>query len=367
MVTGEVRPFEAELKCASWTDDIFSMRRPELYEVLLKPIHEVPCAPMYGPAPVVLPTGGPDVVKAAMMQLSRTHTRQCTEWMTKRQISYASRRGAHVGVLPELWCFHRGEVEKDPKEAADYSASMLNTMLACAAEHSICLSFSLVEKSADDIFHHTAYLVGPEGLVGKYRKAHLDKKERKWATPGNELASVLKVDALGKVALMIGSEVWIPEVSRCLALEGVEMVLHPTDWDRIEAGEMAATERTSENRFHLVSVTRLDCPGKLGSQTTLAGEYIGGEPIPLMRFPQGVWTRHNVEEQVIVDLHRRQAHCKMMGDHLDPVAKRFPNLYSVCTQPLDELFTWRNTTAARPGDYEDELRPLRGSMNMKCC
>jgi len=346
MIVGEVRPFEAESKACSWTDDLLAMRRPELYGAMTRPLGEVPCAAMYGPAPKVLPFDGPEVVKVAMMQLSFTHTRPCTEWMTKRQISYASRRGAQLGVLPALWCFRRGEVEADPKGAAEYSAEVLQRMLLAAREGGLHLSFTLVEGGPGGELYHTAYLINGDGVVAKYRKAHLSSAELRWATPGGALAQVHQT-SLGRLALMIGDEVWIPEVSRCLAVEGVEIVLHPADWDRVEAGEMAGCERSTENRFHLVSVTRLDCKGKLGSQTMVAGEYIGGEPVPLARYGQGVWTRHNVEEQVHVELLRRQAHCKMMGDHLDVLRMRFPDLYDVCTRPAEELFTWRNNRKKR--------------------
>jgi len=367
MVMGDVRPFEAELKKGSWTQDIFAQRRPELYSLLTKPIDAVPCAQMYGPAPEVLPFSGPASVKVAMLQLSWTHTRLCTEWMTKRQVSYAARRGAIIGVLPELWCFARGEVEKDPKAAADYSSSVLQLMLDAARENSMHLCFTLVEQETESSsrLFHTAYLVDPGGVAMKYRKAHLGVSERAWATAGPELSAVCPMAELGHIAMLVGDEVWIPEVSRCLALAGAEIVLHPADWLTAEAGEMAATERASENRFHLVSVTRLDCPGKLGSQTTLAGEYIGGEPIPLMRYPQGVWARHNVEEQIIVDLQRRQAHCKMMGDHLDVLKKRFPSLYGVCVEQSNSLFTWRNTTQVCPSDYKDEYAAVRGDFGQR--
>ncbi|CAE7784067.1 unnamed protein product, partial [Symbiodinium necroappetens] len=132
---------------------------------------------------------------------------------------------------------------------------------------------------------------------------------------------VESVPGLGRVAVLIADEVWNPELSRCIALQAAEVVLHPADWDRVEAAEMAATERATENRFHLVSVHRLDSPGRVGSQTTLAGEYIGGEPIPLIRHGQGIWCRFGVEELIVVDLLRWQPHCKMMGDHLDVLRK----------------------------------------------
>mmetsp|Transcript_21473 Transcript_21473/g.37829 ORF Transcript_21473/g.37829 Transcript_21473/m.37829 type:complete len:804 (-) Transcript_21473:345-2756(-) len=365
MVVAEVRPFESELKSSSWSKDIWKQRRPELYGIMTRPLEEVPAAVMYGPAGEILPFEGPDVLKVAMMQLSRVHTRACTEWMTQRQIAYAARRGAVLGVLPSLWCFKRGEVASDPKDAAVYSSEVLKKAASWAQESKMHICFSLVESDGEKLYH-TAYLVGPAGdILAKYRKTHLNDQELTWATAGDELCKVYAIPALGHVAMMIEDEVWSPEVSRCLALEGVEVVLHPTDWDTKEAGELAATERAGENRFHLVSVTRLDSPGQLGSQTTHAGEFLGGEPIPLMRYCQGTWCRWGVEEQVIVDLQRRQAHCKMMGDHLDVLKKRFPDLYNVCTKPREDLHTWRDVTTMRPGDFPDECRYLRGSFGLK--
>jgi len=367
VVTGEVRPWESEKKQCSWTKDLWSHRRPELYSALTRKLEDVPAAVMYGPAPkagTALPFEGPESVKVAMMQLSATHTKQCTEWMTQRQISYASRRGAVVGVLPSLWCFRRGEIAQNPTAAAEYSAEVLKKVLSWAQESSLHVCFSLVEKDGDKLYH-TGYLAGPAGSVlVKYRKTHLNTEELAWASAGDELCAVHAIPALGRIAIMLEDEVWSPELSRCLALEGVEVVLHPTDWDTVEAGEMAATERGGENRFHLVSVNRIDSPGRLGSQTTLAGEYIGGEPIPLMRYAQGVWCRYGVEEQVMVELQRRQAHCKMMGDHLDVLKKRWPDLYGVCCEPQENLFQWREV-ASVAGPVTDGYRYLRGSFSQK--
>lgn len=164
---------------------------------------------------------------------------------------------------------------------------------------------------------------------------------------------------------MIGDEVWIPEVSRCLAVEAVEVVLHPCDWDKKEAAEMAATERGGENRFHLVSVTRLDCVGEIGSQTTFAGEFCGLEPIPAMRYANAAWCRYNVEEQITVDLRRREPHCKMMGYHMDVMHKRFPELYEVCKVPTEDLYHWKYVTRTALGDYKDERRLQRGTIGAK--
>jgi len=76
-------------------------------------------------------------------------------------------------------------------------------------------------------------------------------------------------------------------------------------------------------------VTRLDNVAREGSQVAFAGEFIPGhtEPIALMRYSQCQWQRYGVEEQLLVDLQRREAHCKMMGFHLDVLATRQPALY----------------------------------------
>ena len=289
------------------------------------------------------------------MQLSATHTRHCTEWMTQRQISYAARRGAVLGVLPALWCFRRHEVERDPTGAAAYSSEILKKVQSWCKESSLNLCCSLVEADSGARFH-TAYLIGADGAVlQKYRKTHLNRSESSWASAGDRIV-VEPVPGLGRVAMLLADEVWSPELSRCIALQAAEVVLHPTDWDRNEAADMAATERATENRFHLVSVNRLDSPGRVGSQTTLAGEYVGGEPIPLMRYGQGIWCRYGVEELIVVDLLRRQPHCKMMGDHLDVLQKRWPLLCDVCCKPQRSLTCWREITRSRPGDFRDELR-----------
>eukprot|EP00913_Durusdinium_trenchii_P032479 g30408.t1 len=336
MVLAEVRPAEADLKESSWSQegrnrparltgcppqDVWASRRPDLYGLMTQSLEAVPAATMYGPAPEELPFKGPEILK-------------CTEWMMQRQVSYASRRGAILGVMPSLWCFQRGEVAADVPKAAQYSAEVLEMVKKWAKDAGIYLCCSLVEEESGQpstgSFFHTAYLIGPAGsILGKYRKTHLNKEEVTWASVGHQLC-IIEEPALGRVAMMMADEVWSPELARCLALAGAEVVLHCADWDVSDAGEMAATERATENRFHLVSVNRLDSPGRLGSQTILAGEYIGGEPIPLMRYGQGIWCRYGVEEQIIVELQRRLTHCKMMGDHLDVLAKRSPELYHVC-------------------------------------
>jgi len=331
MVTANITVSRADAKCTNIVDNIFAWRRPDLYDVLVQPLDTVPAAIMYGPAPSTI--DGKSSIAVAMMQLSRYHTRLCTEWCAQRQVKYAAAQHADIGVFPELSFLKMEEVEQDREEAATYSKHILQLMQEAARESDVYIVLTLVEKGDADDFYHTAYLLQGDGeIVSKYRKAHLNRRESQWATAGNAISQVVDTK-LGKLSLMIGDEVWIPEVSRVLAVQGAETVLHPCNWDRAEAPHMAAVERTSENRFHLVSVTRLDNQAQVGSQVVYAGEFIGNEPIALMRYPTAQWMRYGVEEQMVIHLSRRQPWCKMMGHHLDVLATRVPGCYGMFVKP----------------------------------
>lgn len=341
-IFGDIYP-EAAGACnslAAVAPNIMKWRRPELYKDLLLPLDACPAAKLGMLGPCSFKDGDPvssESVSLAVMQLSRHHTRKFVEWAVERQVDYAGRRGAHLGVLPELFCFNRDELQamgSKPTEAAAYSATILSLLCAAAKKHSIWLCFSLVEEASGK-FYHTAYLADKKGEVhGKYRKAHPSGSDAAWATPGDDLSPVFDTGSVasggvGRVAMMIGHEVWVPEVMRCLTRRGAETVLHPCDWDRKEAAHVVASERVSENKTHLVSVARMDNVAEVGSQVTFAGEFIGGEPIPLMRYASAQWTRYGVEEQPLFQLKRREPYCKMMGFHLCVLGKRNPSLYKM--------------------------------------
>jgi len=347
MVLGEieVQPWRDGTSDAATADrpicgiDAIKSRRPRLYGLLTVPLDQVPAASMYGPAADELPCPvGADPADAvadscnvALMQLSKYHSTDMTIWCALKQVAYAKKRGSHLGVLPSLFCFGPDEVAADPAAAAAFSADVLAQLSAAAKTHGVWLACTLVEEEAGKYFH-TGYVVsGSSGeTVFKYRKAHLSNEEKCWASAGDSL-SALCYTPWGAWAMMIGEEVWIPEVSRCLALAGAELVIHPTSWRSIEEATVVAVERVSENRFNLVSCSRLDSAGAAGSQVCYAGEFMGDEPIALMRYPTAMQGRHGVEEQLHFTVHRREAHCKMMGFHLDVLHKRYPECYHVLT------------------------------------
>ncbi|MGY1841312.1 MULTISPECIES: nitrilase-related carbon-nitrogen hydrolase [unclassified Modestobacter] len=311
----------ADDKVVPGLGSLVEYRRPDLYRELTTPVDELPVAAMYGPAGD-LPAR---IVPTATLQVSWFHNQRWTITRALGQIRYAGTRGVQLGVLPELFCFAPGEVAADPLAAAELSARALTQLRAAVADAGMHVVAHLVERDGDCLYS-TAWLIGPEGeVLARYRKAHLNPAERGWATPGDEL--VVAETVVGRIGLMVGEEVWLPEVARVLALRGAEVIAHPTSWDRVEAATMAAVERAEENRVHVVSATRLDTPSGLGSQIVQADEFVPGQPIALMRFPTAWTCRGGFEEQMRVDIDLREASSKVMGLHLDPLQTRQPHIY----------------------------------------
>ncbi|KAH8646653.1 carbon-nitrogen hydrolase [Xylariales sp. PMI_506] len=325
MVWADITPFTTFPKYMSGGVGALSeFRRPDLYGELLAPMDSHAAASMYGPIPADTPK---KPLAVATLQLSWYHSTQWTVTRTLGQIAYSASRGTKLGVFPELFCFRRGEVAADPAAAANFSSDLLAKIQAAAAESSIFVVASLVEQEGEK-FYSTAYLVSDKGDVSaSYRKVHLGESERLWATPGNQF--VVTDTTIGRIGLMIGNEIWLPEMSRILTLRGAEVIAHPADWDRIEAATMAAVERTEENRTHLVSCTRTDNPATFGSQIVIADRFRFGQCIALMRYPTAIWSRTGFEENIFLELDLMDSHSKMMGFNLDPVATMQPALYKV--------------------------------------
>jgi predicted amidohydrolase len=307
-------------------------RRPDLYQELVAPVESHVGAKMYGP----VPNGAPKrPLKVATLQMSWYHSTTWTKMRTTGQIKYAASRGAQLGIFPELFPFKRGEVAKDPEAAAVLSIGLLGKIQESAKEAgSMWVVASLVEKDGGSLYS-TAYLVSNSGAIAaKYRKVHLGEEERAWATPGQDFTVV--ETPVGVIGLMIGNEVWLPEMARILTLRGAEVIAHPADWDRVEAATCAAIERTEENRTHLVSCARTDNPAKFGSQIVLADRFVFGQCIALMRYPTAIWSRTGFEENIFYELDLEDSHSKVQGYYLDPVATRQPKLYDAFVQNASE-------------------------------
>ncbi len=84
----------------------------------------------------------------------------------------------------------------------------------------------LSEKTKATVFN-TAVFVGPEGLIGKYRKMYLPThsvfEEKRYFRPGYQTASFNT--ALGNIGLCICYDLFFPEVCRLTRLKGAQLII----------------------------------------------------------------------------------------------------------------------------------------------
>ena len=97
-----------------------------------------------------------------------------------------------------------------------------------ARERGLHIVAGISERDGDNLYN-SAVLIGPEGLIGRYRKAHLWDDEALYFTPG-DLGFPVHNTPLGKIGCHICYDCWFPESFRLAALQGAEVICVPTNW-----------------------------------------------------------------------------------------------------------------------------------------
>jgi predicted amidohydrolase len=137
---------------------------------------------------------------------------------------------ADVIVLPELpftgyYFKDRDEVKvlaEDPE-----SSSTVASLIALCKERNFYLVTGFAEKKLDKYFN-SALLIGPEGIEHTYRKLHLFNEEKHWFDAGDTPLQVQEVRG-AKLGLMVCFDWIFPEVTRVLAIQGADIICHPSN------------------------------------------------------------------------------------------------------------------------------------------
>jgi len=156
-------------------------------------------------------------------------------------IGEAAGRGAELVVLPEL-C-DSGYVFTDEAEARALAAPAadsptLHEWQALAARHATAIAGGFCELGEDGLVYNSAALVGGDGILAVYRKAHLWDAEKLVFTPGDAPPPVADLP-FGRVGLMICYDLEFPEWVRIPALAGADLIVAPVNWPAmpVPAGE----------------------------------------------------------------------------------------------------------------------------------
>lgn len=200
----------------------------------------------------------------------------------------AGAQGADLVVFPELAllgcggcpeCADLGGACQKHQNLAETVPGESSTRLAeLARELDLYIVYGLHEQDADDPtrLYNAAAVVGPEGVLGSYRKVHLG--EPPWVTEGITFAPGTSLPLFptrfGPIGVQICYDFWFnPELTRLLALKGARMIVCPVGSfagpGRDESMRTTALSRAQENLVHVVVSNSVGGPG------TRAADYSG--------------------------------------------------------------------------------------------
>ena len=183
---------------------------------------------------------------------------------------------ADLYVLPELFATgyqfcSRAEVAR----LAEPIPAGLTTrrLIAFARRHRCTIVAGLPERASGRLYN-SAVLVGPQGLLGRYRKLHLFAEETQWFTPGDAAPAVWSGGST-RIGVMICFDWFFPETARLLALKGAELICHPANLV-LPYGPEAMRTRSIENHLFTATADRVGTEARGGKR---ALTYIGQSQI----------------------------------------------------------------------------------------
>ena len=228
-------------------------------------------------------------------------------------------------VLPELFAtgyqfvsqeevFQLAEPVPDgatTKRLADIAARLGMTIVA-----------GLPERDGGRCFN-SAVVVGPKGFIGCYRKTHLFFEETLWFTPGDSGFHVWDIGP-AKVGVMICFDWYYPESARTLALQGADIIAHPSNLVLPNCPDSMVT-RCLENRVFSVTANRIGSEARGGKdRLTFIGlsEVVSPRGRILHRAPR------DIEDLTLVEIDPAEARLKALNDYNDLLRDRRPAFYA---------------------------------------
>ncbi len=172
----------------------------------------------------------PEKVNVALAQIScKVGDKKHNINVMKKNIKRAKEKGANLVIFPELSL--TGYLNRDLayELAEPIPGSSINSLEEIAEKENIHIVFGMPEQSekAHAVLYNTAVLLGPDGLIGKYRKMHLPThsvfEEKRYFRLGYE-APVFETE-IGKMGLTICYDMFFPEISRLLRLKGSQLII----------------------------------------------------------------------------------------------------------------------------------------------
>lgn len=243
--------------------------------------------------------------------------------------------GARLTIFPECcvsgYCCESLSEGRELAEPIPGSATR-QFEAACRNADSYVI-FGMLERDGERVFN-AAVLVGPDGVIGSYRKVHLPYLGVDMhTTPGDRPFAVHEAGGV-RIGMNICYDIAFPEAARSLSLLGADLITLPTNWppgaECMAANSVAC--RAMENSVYYAAVNRVGVERGF--------EFIGRSSIcgpngAVLAASQGTG-----EEILYAEIDpgraRRKHIIRVPGKHeIDRFADRRPEMYGLLTEPHD--------------------------------
>jgi predicted amidohydrolase len=231
---------------------------------------------------------------------------------------------ADLMVLPELFASGYQFVSKDEvRELAEPVPGGPTTQRLCelADRRGMTIVAGLPERAGSHCYN-SAVVVGPSGVLGCYRKTHLFFEETLFFAPGDSGFQVWPVGN-ARVGVMICFDWFYPEAARALALQGADIIAHPSNLVLPHCPESMVT-RCLENRVFSITANRIGSEARGGKERL---SFIGSSEVVdprgriLHRAPR------EIEDLAIIEIDPAEARIKSLNPYNDLLRDRRPAFY----------------------------------------
>lgn len=243
------------------------------------------------------------------------------------RIRAAAARDAKLVIFPEcaLTGYAFGSLAEAEPFAESVDGASAHAIAKVCNEMDTYAAVGFIEADAGK-FYNCLMLVGPEGVVGTYRKIHLPFiGVDRFLSPGDRPLRVFELP-FGKVGLNICYDISFPEPSRVLKLLGAELIVLATNWPpgAWRSPEFVVNTRAMENHLFYAACNRV------GNER--GWQFIGRSKVADCNGDTLIEGNPETEELLVVAVELPEANnnhiVNVPGDYeLDRLADRRPELY----------------------------------------
>jgi predicted amidohydrolase len=171
-----------------------------------------------------------DKMKLALCQINSKRENKTENFQKIYDLTLESKRqGADLAIFPEMCMTGYVLLDQVYGLAETIPGPTTEKVMSLAKKTGMHIIFGMPELSekTQATVYNTAVFVGPQGLIGKYRKMYLPThsvfEEKRYFRPGYQPTAFQT--SLGNIGLTICYDVFFPEVFRLTRLQGAQLIV----------------------------------------------------------------------------------------------------------------------------------------------